>query len=210
MMKQMKKFICALIGGIVTINQLNGVDKLQILPIQKHCQTSIAIGSTNPIKIQAIKNALNDETVLVVACTASSKVRLQPLSNEETLEGAINRARDCLEKTQSKMAIGLEAGVIFVDEQVYLCHWGAIVDRNQNVYYTNGPIILLPKEYSKPLLEGENLEDIMHRSTGIESLGAKEGAIGVFTQNRLNREQVLTQMVKVLLGEYYYYQLQAQ
>lgn len=46
----------------------------------------------------------------------------------------------------------------------------------------------------------------MHHSTGIESLGAKEGAIGVFTQNRLNREQVLTQMVQALLGQYYYYQ----
>jgi non-canonical (house-cleaning) NTP pyrophosphatase len=45
----------------------------------------------------------------------------------------------------------------------------------------------------------------MHHSTGIESLGAKEGAIGVFTQNRLNREQVLTKMVKALLGQYHYY-----
>lgn len=58
------------------------------------------------------------------------------------------------------------------------------------------------------LLDGKNLEDIMHHSTGIESLGAKEGAIGVFTQNRLNREQVLTQIVKALIGQYYYYQSQ--
>jgi len=56
------------------------------------------------------------------------------------------------------------------------------------------------------LIEGQSLEDIMHHSTGIENLGTKEGAIGVFTQKRLNREQVLTQMVKVLLGQYCYYQ----
>ena len=104
------------------------------------------------------------------------------------------------------MAIGLEAGVVFLKNQVYLCHWGAIVDRNHNTYFTNGPLILLPSEYQEPLLNGKNLEDIMHHSTGIESLGTKEGAIGVFTQNRLNREQVLTQIVKALIGQYYHYQ----
>lgn len=38
----------------------------------------------------------------------------------------------------------------------------------------------------------------MHGSTGIQNLGAKEGSIRMFTENRLNREQVLTQIVKVL------------
>ena len=64
----------------------------------------------------------------------------------------------------------------------------------------------MPKDYQEALLAGENLEDVMHRSTGIQSLGTKEGAIGVFTENRLNREQVLTQIVKVLIGQYRYYQ----
>ena len=166
----------------------------------------IAIGSTNPVKVQAVKNALNDETIHIVPYAALSKVRPQPLSDEETLQGAINRAKDCLEKTDAPLAIGLEAGIVFLQNQVYLCHWGAIVDRNQNIYFTNGPLILLPTDYRQALLNGQNLEDLMHHSTGIKSLGAKEGAIGIFTQNRLNREQVLTQIVKALVGQYSYYQ----
>lgn len=188
------------------VNQVSGIEELQKSPASKVCVTEIAIGSTNPIKIQAVKNALNNEDIRVVSCSALSKVRPQPLSNEETLQGAINRAKDCLDKTKSTFAIGLEAGVVFLQNQVYLCHWGVIIDRNQNSYFTNGPLILLPTEFHKPLLDGQNLEDIMHHSTGIESLGAKEGAIGVFTQNRLNREQVLTEMVKALIGQYRYYQ----
>jgi inosine/xanthosine triphosphatase len=152
------------------------------------------------------KKCVNGENIKVVSCAALSKVRAQPLSNEETQQGAINRAKDCLEKTNSEVAIGLEAGVVFIENQVYLFHWGAIADRNHNVYFINGPLILLPSGYSKALEEGKNLEDIMHYSTGIESLGTKEGAIGVFTQNRLNREQVLTQMAKALVGQYFYYQ----
>jgi inosine/xanthosine triphosphatase len=181
------------------------IDELQDIPACVYV-TKIAIGSMNPVKIKAVKNAFNDVEAQIVSCSALSDVRSQPLSNEETLQGAINRARDCLKKTDAGLAIGLEAGVVVLEDEVYLCHWGAIVDRNQNTYFTNGPLILLPTEYLKPLLEGQNLEDIMHHSTGIESLGAKEGAIGVFTQNRLNREQVLTQMVKALLGQYHYYQ----
>jgi inosine/xanthosine triphosphatase len=103
------------------------------------------------------------------------------------------------------LALGLEAGVSFLRNQVYLSHWGAVVDKFKNTYFTNGPLILLPTEYRKALLDGQNLEDIMHHSTGIEKLGQKEGAIGIFTQNYLNRELVLTEMVKALIGQYCYY-----
>lgn len=203
--RTVKNIIYLAIGGTLLINQVNGVEVKQP-SISKLCAIEIAIGSTNPVKIQAVKNALDNEDLCVIPCSALSKVRPQPLSDEETLQGAINRAKDCLEKTEATFAIGLEAGVVFLQNQVYLCHWGAIVDRNHNTYFTNGPLILLPTEYCKPLQDGENLEEIMHHSTGIQSLGAREGAIGIFTQNRLNREQILTQMVKALIGQYRYYQ----
>lgn len=190
------------------MNEINGMEELQSISACRPCLTEIAIGSTNRVKIQAVKNALNNESIQVIPCSALSNVRPQPLSDEETLQGAINRAKDCLEKTDSALAIGLEAGIAFLHDQTYLCHWGAIIDRNLNTYFTNGPLILLPDVYKEPLLDGENLEDIMHRSTGIASLGTKEGAIGVFTQNLLNREQVLTQITKALVGQYNYYQQQ--
>lgn len=189
------------------IDQTNETDKVQA-HTAKNIETSVvvAVGSKNPVKIQAVKNAFLNEEIKLIPCSASSQVRDQPLSDEETLQGAINRAKDCLEKTDAELGVGLEAGIFFRNTQLYLCHWGAIVDRDQHVYFTNGPIILMPKDYQDALLAGENLEDVMHHSTGIQSLGAKEGAIGVFTENRLNREQVLTQIVKVLIGQYRYYQ----
>lgn len=195
-----KMILCFAMGDLM-LNQIN-VDKSENII----CTTEIAIGSTNPVKIQAVRNALIDEKMHVVSCAGSSNVRSQPLSDEETLQGAINRAKNCLEKTDSTLAIGLEAGVVFLQDNLYLCHWGAIVDRHQNIYFTNGPLILLPLEYWKLLQEGQSLEDIMHHSTGIENLGTKSGAIGIFTNNKLNREEVMTQIAKILLGQYQYYQ----
>lgn len=185
---------------------MNDTQMTQKNSISKQFIKEIAIGSKNPVKIQAVKNALNNGNIQIIPYAAVSKVRSQPLSNEETLQGAINRARDCLENTQSDVAIGLEAGVVFIEDKVYLCHWGAIADRDQNIYFTNGPLVLLPSSFCIALKEEKNLEDIMHYSTGIDNLGAKEGAIGVFTQNRLNREQVLTQIATALVGQYFYYQ----
>ena len=182
------------------LNQASATQTVQTL-------TVVAIGSTNPIKVKAVKNAFAGEDVNIVSCSASSNVRPQPLSNEETLQGAVNRAKDCLEKTDAQFAFGLEAGVTFLQGQVYLCHWGALVDRQGGVYFTNGPIILLPSSYEELLVAGQSLEEIMHSSTGIQDLGKKEGSIGIYTQGRLNREQVLTQITQVLLGQYCSYAL---
>lgn len=76
----MKSILCLAIGGILFVNQINGVETKQS-SISKLCKIEIAVGSTNPVKIQAVKNALNDEDICVTPCSASSKVRPQPLSD---------------------------------------------------------------------------------------------------------------------------------
>ena len=188
------------------INQTETVTK-EIEMLDNHkSKPTLAVGSTNPIKIQVAKNALINAEMDVIGCPASSGVRPQPLSEEETRQGAVNRAKDCLRKTDADFGIGLEAGVFFMNDNVYLCHWGALVDRSENTYISNSPIILLPNDHREALLAGQNLGEIMHHSTGIQDLGAKEGAVGIFTENRLNREKLLTEVVTVLLAQHHYYQ----
>ncbi len=164
----------------------------------------IAVGSTNPVKVQAVKQALAGENVRILPYAASSEVSAQPLSDEETRTGAIQRAQNCLDNCEADLAIGLEAGVSFHGDNVYLSHWGALVHERQK-FTSNGPQILLPRSFQKELLAGRILEELMHEKTGIESLGKKAGAIAVFTGNRVNREQMLTQIVQVLIGQYLYY-----
>lgn len=163
------------------------------------------MGSTNPKKIQAVKNALEGEQVFILPCSVDSQVGAQPLSDKETLQGALARANHSLQLAEADIGLGLEAGIVFLDEKIYLSHWGVLVDRSQNVYQTNAPLILLPSSYRDALLAGESLENIIHRAEGIESLGKKQGAVGLFTQNLVTREQMLTQMVQVLVGQHRFY-----
>ena len=199
--------IVLMLTSALMIHTLCGTEgKVTTLNLSARKLLTVAIGSTNPAKVQAVQNAFTGENIKVIPCSANSSVRSQPLSNEETLQGALNRAKDCLEKTDAELGIGLEGGIVFINNQPYLCHWGALVDRNQNSYFTNSPIIQLPGHYSQALLEGQDLDSIMQFHTGISNLGAKQGAIAVFTEDRLTRSQVLSQMVKVLIGQYQYYQ----
>lgn len=167
----------------------------------------IAIGSCNKVKVQAVCNAAEGTGCQVVSCAAQSSVSEQPIGEEETRLGAVMRAKDCLLKTDAEVGIGIEGGVFFWNDEVYLCHWGALVDRQEKLYVTNSPILLLPRHYKEDLLQGRNLDCVMHMHTGIESLGKKQGAIGYFTNNRLTREDVLTQIAKTLLGLYDFHAL---
>jgi inosine/xanthosine triphosphatase len=170
-----------------------------------HIPQVVAVGSTNKTKVEAVQHAVAHHHVRVIAYAARSQATHQPLSEEETREGALSRANDCLLNTEAELGFGLEAGVFFVNDEVYLCQWGALADRNENVYFSNGPVIMMPQVFKEELLAGDSLETIMHRHTGIEDLGKKEGAVGIFTHSLVTRTQTMTTIAQVLWGQYLYY-----
>lgn len=55
----------------------------------------IAVGSTNPAKVGAVEEAWQEfnRTGTVLSASVPSGVSDQPFSDEETIEGAIHRAR---------------------------------------------------------------------------------------------------------------------
>ncbi|KGX89160.1 DUF84 family protein [Pontibacillus litoralis] len=166
----------------------------------------IVVGSTNLPKVNAVKNNFPD--VEVFGVEVSSKVSAQPFSDEETLEGAINRARECAKHTKGCIGIGLEGGVTEMGEDLYLCNWGVLVDHNENTYTASGARILLPDEVAEQLHKGQELGDVMDayaKRTGVRS---KEGAIGIFTNELVNRTAMFEHVVQLLKGQYEYDQVQ--
>lgn len=167
---------------------------------------TVAIGSTNKTKVGAITSALGHLNLTILPYATTSQQTHQPLSQAETRACALARAKECLDKTDADIAIGLESGVFFLDDSsVYLCEWGALADRFGAVYYSCGPIILMPSSFKEPLQSGMNLQDLMHQVTGIAELGKRQGAGGVFTSDMINRQETYSTIVKVLWGQYIYY-----
>ncbi len=73
----------------------------------------INVGSTNPVKVDAVREVLSeyDEFVdaKVNAIKVSSEVREQPRSLEEMILGATNRAKNAFSNCQ--YSVGIESGV---------------------------------------------------------------------------------------------------
>lgn len=164
----------------------------------------IYVGSQNPTKIESVKSVFPE--MEVIGMEVESKVAAQPFSDEETLEGAINRARECASQNKAHIGIGLEGGVMEIEDDLYLCNWGALVDSKENVYTASGARILLPDEIKAGLEKGKELGDVMDEYTDKHDVRKNEGAIGIFTNGVIHREEMFTHVVKLLKGQWSYHQ----
>lgn len=153
----------------------------------------IVIGSTNINKINATKRAFSkvfhENEIKVIGLKVDSGVSPTPISDQELVIGAKNRALNAYNKyLKEKKAIpdfsvGIEGGVVKYDFGTFIRAWVAIY---------NGKIISFASTISLPIpqfiwqaLKNDRtleLETIMEKITNIKNLGEKQGAIGFFTR----------------------------
>lgn len=164
----------------------------------------IIVGTTNKAKINAVREAVNKIgiTADIEGVEAASLVSAQPKSDEETVSGAINRAQDALSKQQGDLAIGLEGGVKWMNDTLYLCNWGAIVTPAGQVYTATGAGLPLPVEIEAGIREGHELGPLMDAYTNQKGIRHNEGAIGIFTNGLITRSQMFEHVVIQLVGQW--------
>src|SRR5690625_2131339 len=164
----------------------------------------ITIGSKNPTKIKAVQDVF--KTAEITSLDVLSGVSSQPFSDEETRAGAINRAKSCAKSTPNATGIGLEGGVMYMDDQLFLCNWGALVTPDQKVYTASGARILLPDDIEKQLKLGYELGALMDDYALKKDVSKKEGAIGIFTNNLITRKEMFKHVVMLLRGQWDYWE----
>ncbi|HLO12021.1 MAG TPA: DUF84 family protein [Pseudoneobacillus sp.] len=167
----------------------------------------IIIGTKNPAKILAVQNAFIGENEFI-SVDVPSGVSEQPFSDEETIKGAINRAQEALEMGKGDIGIGLEGGVQESSYGLLLCNWGALVYKGQTPIIAGGARILLPEEIAIRLRNGEELGPIMDDYAKKQNIRKKEGAVGVFTNGKIDRAAMFTHVTKLLVGQFEYYTIE--
>ncbi|PGS56357.1 DUF84 family protein [Bacillus sp. AFS041924] len=160
---------------------------------------NLTIGSLNPTKVGAVKNVFKHFSVL--GLDVPSNVSNQPLTDQETMHGAINRAHNARMAGESEIGIGLEGGVIIENDLLFLCNWGALVYENE-VILASGAKILLPSEFINDLQNGTELAVLMERYTNEKDIRSKEGAVGIFTNGRISRTQIFEHICELLFGQF--------
>lgn len=164
----------------------------------------IMIGSKNPAKIQAVKNTFHDGDFEFVSLDIASGVKDQPFSDEETINGAVNRAVTALQQGNGEIGIGLEGGVQETSHGLLLCNWGALASTDHEPIIAGGARLLLPEEIAQRLRTGEELGPVMDDYAKMKNVRKNEGAIGIFTNGVINRIEMFTHIMNLLVGQYHY------
>ena len=163
----------------------------------------VIVGSKNPTKVNAVKAVFPEDSVIAVS--VPSNVSAQPTSDRETRKGAIQRALACVRDHHADIGIGLEGGVMFLDEELYLCNWGALVTEDEKVFTASGDRIKLPDEFIAPIQKGVELSDIIDDYTTKKDVRSHEGTIGIFTNNQVTRQALFQHIMLLLKGQWEYW-----
>lgn len=160
----------------------------------------VVVGSTNKVKIEAVKKALTPYGYEVRGEAVESFVSNQPLSDEETIKGAHNRASNC---SSGNLKIGLEAGVALIQDKLFLTNYGVLISSNGKEYMAGGARIPLPDVIKDLIInQGMELANAMDFYFKTEDIKHNEGAIGYFTSNVVKRVDLFVHIVKLLYGQY--------
>ena len=177
---------------------------------------TVAVGSTNPVKIaaaEAVFRRIYGEDVTIERLAVDSNVSTQPWGNEEAARGALNRARAALHRlarrpTGTRLGVGFEGGLLEVQGRVFTCAWCALVRDDGVTGIAGGESVLLPPSVAAAVRDGGELGPAMDALTGHHNTKQGDGAIGILTGHRLSRqsayEHLLTlAMARLLTPEYY-------
>jgi len=154
----------------------------------------INVGSKNPVKIQAVKEAFNlyfDE-LLVKGIRVDSGVEAQPKRLEEITKGAINRARRCFNGCD--YSVGIESG-IFSDGKAltgYTCVSRCVIFDEEGIAGMGlSPGFEYPQFIVKEILEGgTEAAKIFDREFKTRNLGREGGAISILSNGEYLRKEL--------------------
>ncbi|WP_175639930.1 DUF84 family protein [Metabacillus schmidteae] len=165
----------------------------------------IAIGTKNPTKVNAVNKAFSSFIeAKFISTDVPSNVSAQPLTDLETLTGAINRAKNALEAEGADLGVGLEGGLIKTDFGYFLCNWGAIYVKDQEPIVASGARIVVPDEIGELVFSGRELGDVMDMYAKKKNVRHNEGAIGIFTNGIVDRTTMFKELSNLLIGQYLY------
>lgn len=164
---------------------------------------TVVVASHNPVKIAATRRGFERMFPGIVvhlrAVAVSSGVRAQPLSDAETLRGALTRAQCAAQLVpQADYWVGLEGGVEDRQDSMEAFAW-VVVYTPQLVGKSRTGTFGIPAEVAALLRQGQELGAAVETLYGQARVKQTTGAVGVLTGGALDRVQLYEQAVVLAL-----------
>lgn len=150
----------------------------------------IVVGSKSPAKLRAAQIAVDEifQDVDVETVEVDSGVDKQPKSDEESINGAINRAKAAQKVTGADYAIGMEGGIQKVGDKWFECGWIAVIDQDGEIGLGSSARFELSNHIADELISGKEMREVFEEKTGRDDVYTGEGAMGIITDGHLPRD----------------------
>ncbi|MGN7469673.1 DUF84 family protein [Brevibacillus sp. SAFN-007a] len=159
-------------------------------------QLRYALGTQNEAKRLAVQKATGADPICV---SVPSGVSAQPMSEKETIAGAINRAKAALAAIpEAHIGLGLEGGLMYDPE--FTRHWYLIsvcaAWNGSELYLGKGLAFPIPRQAAERIMaEGIELNVIIDEWGQTSGSNHSGGAYALLTDGRVNRADVFCEAV---------------
>ena len=157
----------------------------------------IKIASTRVPKVNGVKKAvakllrhfhMPEMNVQFETVKGESGVSEMPLSLEETLKGARQRAESVFAREQTDISVGVEGGLYKIGDKVFLQSWTCIYD-GQDVHFGGSGSLEIPHLLARDVFDnGQMLGDAIDAFSQQVDVRSNQGTFGVLTNDLVTRE----------------------
>lgn len=167
----------------------------------------IAVGTKNDAKNEAVRAVLEPlwPNTVCIPINAPSGVTAMPMTAEETLRGARNRAHAALGLVpEAVYGVGLEGGVEEIYGTLFLGGWAVIVDRAGNRGEGASARVALPETIAERLRAGEELGPLMQTILKDNGNVVRHtlGTHGILTNERYTRVDEFTHALQCAVAPF--------
>lgn len=164
---------------------------------------SIVVASTNPVKIdaalQGFRQMFPSQNFTVGGMSVESGVSAQPMTDGETLQGALNRVRAVrTAEPQADYWVGIEGGVDLHGAQLEAFAWVVVMDAAR-IGKSRTATFYLPEEAARLIRQGMELGHADDVVFGRSNSKQKNGSVGLLTGDVVDRTAYYLQAVILAL-----------
>ena len=166
----------------------------------------VAVGSTNPVKIEAVKLAFNKvwpkKTWEVVGLEIPSGVSNQPKSDLESIKGATNRAKGAIQKAKADFGVGLEGGLSEINGIWFDTAWIMIINKKGHEGISSTINMETPQSFIEKVNRGMEIGEIDDEVFKLKNSKQGLGHFGLMTNGLLDRKDAYTDGVISALARF--------
>lgn len=132
--------------------------------IEREEPIQLAVGTQNKAKLEGVETAFRKvyKNIDVQGFSVESGIVEQPTTDEESIQGAVNRAQAALaQMATANFGVGMEGNVVTITDRMFLHGWVAVIDHDGTISLGHSSGMELPGSIREAIDGGAELGPVL-------------------------------------------------